>query len=61
MSVIKEYLETRDDGVDLYRTYSDEGYKIRKKRTDEIYDEAVDVQEFEYEETDKKIEEMEII
>ena len=61
MAIVKEFYETRDDGVNLYRTYSDEGYMIRKKGTDEIYEEAVDSQDFEYEETDIKIGEEEII
>ena len=41
MAIIKEFYVTREDGVDLYRTYSDEGYKIQKVGTDEIYDEAI--------------------
>lgn len=57
MAIVNKFFETRDDGVDLYITYSDEGYKIRKKGTDEVYDEAVDCLEFEYEETDIKIDE----
>lgn len=61
MAIVKEFYETRDDGVNLYRTYSDEGYMIRKKGTDEIYEEAADSQDFEYEETDIKIGEEEII
>lgn len=52
MAIVKKFLETRDDGVDLYITYSDEGYLIRKIGTDEIYEEAIDSQNFEYEETD---------
>lgn len=53
-----EFYEQRDDGVNLYRTYSDENYKIQKVGTDEIYDEAVDVENsgFEYVETEEKIE-----
>lgn len=56
MAIVNEFFETRDDGVDLYRTYSDEGFLIRKKGTNEIYEEAVDSQDFEYKETDVKIE-----
>lgn len=55
MAIVKKFLETRDDGIDLYITYSDEGYFIRKIGTDEIYEEAVDSQKFEYEETDTLI------
>ncbi len=54
-----EYYATRKDGVDLMRTYSDLGFKIRKVGTDEVYDEAIDVigAPFVYEETTEKIEE----
>lgn len=56
--VVKEFYTTRQDGVNLYRTYSDKGLQIRKVDTDEIYDEAIDVENapFEYEETDIPIE-----
>lgn len=52
--IVKEFYRTRQDGVNLYRTYSDKGVQIRKVSTDEIYDEAIDVENapFEYEETD---------
>ena len=48
----------RTDGVNLFRTFSDKGLQIRKVGTDEIYDEAVDVEgtSFRYEETDIPIE-----
>jgi hypothetical protein len=56
--VIKEYYETRTDGVDLYISYSDEGFYIRKVGTNEVYEDAVDVENapYTYEETDEKIE-----
>lgn len=38
------------------KTYSDENKYIRKVGTEEIYSEAIDVREYEYEETDKEIE-----
>lgn len=55
--IIKEFYETREDGVNLYRTYSDADLKIRKVGTDEIYDEAIDVESapFAYEETDMPV------
>lgn len=58
MSIIKEFYKTRKDGINLYKTYSNEGYKIHKLNTDEIYDEAIDVENapYEYEETTEKIE-----
>ena len=43
-------------GEERYRSYSDAGMYIRKVGTDEVYAEAVDVMETEYEETDKEIE-----
>ena len=56
--IVREFYKTRKDGVNLYRTYSDEQYMIRKIGTDEVYDEAIDVENapYEYEETDVKIE-----
>lgn len=54
----KEFYKTRQDGVNLYRTYSDKGLQIRKVGTDEVYDEAIDVENvpYIYEETDTPIE-----
>lgn len=46
----------RDDGVELLRTYSDENLKIRQVETGILYDEAVDVDNYTYEETVIKIE-----
>lgn len=58
MAIVKEFYKTRTDGVNLYRTYSDEDFKIKKIGTDEIYDEAVDIENapYEYEETTEKVE-----
>lgn len=52
--IVKEFYTTRQDGVNLYRTYSDKNVQIRKVGTDEIYDEAVDIEgaPYTYEETD---------
>ena len=62
MSIVREYYKTRNDGVNLYKTYSNEGYKIHKLNTEEYYDEAIDVENapYEYEETTEKIETEEI-
>lgn len=59
----KEFYMQREDGVNLYRTYSDEDFKIKQIQTGDIYDEAIDVEssEYIYEETDIKIEHEEII
>ena len=56
--ILREFYKTRDDGVNLYRTYSDEKYKIKKLGTDEVYTEAVDVENapYTYEETDELVE-----
>lgn len=53
----KETYKTREDGVRLYRTFSDTDHKIRNKRTSAIYTDAVDVAEGEeYEEVEDYIE-----
>ena len=56
--IVKEFLETRYDGVKLFRTFSTEYYKIRKVGTNEVYDEAIDIENsnYTYEETQDKIE-----
>ena len=53
----KEYHSTRHDSVRLFRSYSDRGVKLRKVGTDEVYDEAIDVEsaEYSYEETDEVV------
>ena len=38
--IIKEFYKTREDGVNLYRTYSDEGYML--ERDGVLYEEAID-------------------
>ena len=55
--IVKEFYKTRDDGVNLYRSYSTENLKIRKVGTNEVYDEAIDIQDapYEYEETNEII------
>ena len=52
MALIKEFYDKGLNGVDLYRTYSDKNFMIRKVGTDEIYEDAIDSQDYEYEETD---------
>lgn len=65
--IVKEFYKTREDGVNLFRTYSNNGVKIRKLAknrlgnfapTKKIYDEAIDVEgaPYEYEETEEKVE-----
>ena len=57
----KEFYRKRDDGVNLFRTYSTENKYIRKVGTNEEYSEAIDIEgaPYEYEETDKEIEQYE--
>jgi hypothetical protein len=56
--VVKEFYKTRKDGVNLYRNYSDKNLRIQKVSTDEIYDEAIDIENapYLYVETTEKIE-----
>lgn len=56
--IIKEFLETREDGVNLYRRYSDKGVMLRQVETGILYSEPIDIEEapFTYEETDEVIE-----
>lgn len=56
--IVKEFYMTREDGVNLYRTYSDEGFCILQNETNVKYSEAVDVEDapFTYTETDEPIE-----
>ena len=57
MSIVREFYKTRNDGVNLYKTYSNEGYIIHKLNTEEYYSEAIDIENtpFKYEETKEKI------
>jgi hypothetical protein len=55
---IREFYETREDGVNLYRTYSDQGFMLRQIETNILYGESIDVENapYTYEETDILIE-----
>lgn len=52
--VITEFFRMREDGVNLYRTYSDEGFMI--ERDGALYEEAIDPENSgrEYKETSEK-------
>ena len=56
--IIKELFKTRNDGIKLYKQYSDLGVKLRQVETDTLYDCPIDVEDapFTYEETDILIE-----
>lgn len=60
--IVREFYATRFDGVNLYKTYSDKGYYIRQMPTEEVYEEAIDVEDtpYTYEETNLIIEETEV-
>lgn len=53
----KDYYSTRDDGVNLFRTFSTAGKLIMQVETGIIYEEAIDIEGkgFTYEETDTYI------
>ena len=55
----KEFYLEREDGIKLYRTYSDINHYIIQKETGIKYTEAIDVEDsnYTYEETDEIIEE----
>lgn len=44
----REFYTQRHDGVNLYATYDDAGYKIMQDQTGAIYDFAVDVEDAQY-------------
>lgn len=52
--IIREFLQTREDGVNLYRTYSDKNFMLRQKPTGILYGEPIDIEDapYTYEETD---------
>ena len=60
--IIREFFMTRGDNVNLYRTYSDANLLIQKVGTDEVYSEAIDVEEapYQYVETDQPIDNPEL-
>lgn len=55
--IVKEYFMTRNDGVKLYKSYSDNNKIIHKIGTQEEYSDAIDVEDapYVYEETDREI------
>ena len=55
--IVREFYRTRKDGINLYRTYSDNGFYILQNETNIEYAEAIDVENapYTYSETDKPI------
>lgn len=60
--IVREFYKTRKDGVNLYRTYSDEGYYIEQVETGIKYVDAIDIENapYTYTETDELIENEEV-
>lgn len=58
--IVREFYETRFDGVNLYRTYSDTNHYIRQIETGVVYSDAIDVEDapYTYEETEDIIEDV---
>lgn len=56
--IIKEHYKTREDGVNLFITYSDEGKMIIQNETGIVYASAVDVEgaPYSYSESEELIE-----
>ena len=46
--VVKEFYRQRSDGVNLYKTYSDQGYYIVQVETGYEYPYAIDVEDAPY-------------
>lgn len=53
----REFYETRNDGVSLYKTYSDLNHYIKQVETGNVYSEAIDTEDknYTYEETEDVI------
>ena len=49
-----DFYRVREDGVNLYRSYSDKGMMIQQDQTGALYEEAIDIENrgFTYTETD---------
>jgi hypothetical protein len=56
--IAKEFFITREDGVNLYRTYSTENFYIKQIETGLEYSESIDIEiaPYTYEETERVIE-----
>ena len=48
MAIVREFFKTRTDGVNLYRTYSDEGMMLLQNETGIEYSDAVDIESAPY-------------
>lgn len=61
--VIRKFYAKREDGVRLFKSYSDNGYMIKQIPTGTLYSEAIDVDDapFVYVETNILIEPEEVV
>ena len=46
--IVREYYMTRRDGIRLFRTYSDKNLYIIQEQTNDLYEEAIDVENAPY-------------
>lgn len=46
--IVREYYMTRRDGIRLFRTYSDKNLYIIQEQTNDLYDQAIDVENAPY-------------
>lgn len=46
--IIKEFYKTREDGINLWKIYSNNNNKIQQNQTNIIYDEAIDIENAPY-------------
>ena len=53
--IIREFFRVREDGVNLYRIYSDQGVMIRQE-TGNLYEESIDMEGIEHTYTETDIE-----
>ena len=56
--IVKEFFITRNDGINLYKTYSTDNFYIKQIETGVEYSESIDIEDapYTYEETDRIIE-----
>lgn len=59
--IIRDFYRVREDGVNLYRTYSNENKYIRNISTGNEYTEVINIENapYQYEETEREIEKFE--
>ena len=53
--IITEFYRVREDGINLYKTYSDKGLKIENEQTGAVYDEVINIENRGYTYTETNI------